>query len=194
MANKTSGSGTARIRRKQRRGLGIARKIAINAFLIFHILAITCWCLPINSALILECREFVRPYFLWTGLFQSWDMFAPNPKSMNSYLEALIIYKDRSTEIWTFPRVQLLDLTERYYRERYRKFEEDVTENEHAGLWPDTARYVARLHRNGPTPPATVMLLVRWSNSVQRDDGTFERTPWDAHVFYSYTVKPEDLK
>jgi hypothetical protein len=194
MANKTSGSGTARIRRKQRRGLGIARKIAINAFLIFHILAITCWCLPINSALILECREFVRPYFLWTGLFQSWDMFAPNPKSMNSYLEALIIYKDRSTEIWTFPRVQLLDLTERYYRERYRKFEEDVTENEHAGLWPDTARYVARLHRNGSTPPATVMLLVRWSNIVQRDDGTFERTPWDAHVFYSYTVKPEDLK
>ncbi len=193
MANKTSGSGTARIRRKQRRGLGIARKIAINAFLIFHILAITCWCLPINSALILECREFVRPYFLWTGLFQSWDMFAPNPKSMNSYLEALIIYKDRSTEIWTFPRVQLLDLTERYYRERYRKFEENVTENEHAGLWPDTARYVARLHRNGSTPPATVMLLVRWSNIVQRDDGTFERTPWDAHVFYSYTVKPEDL-
>lgn len=193
MANKTSGSGTARIRRKQRRGLGIARKIAINAFLIFHILAITCWCLPINSALILECREFVRPYFLWTGLFQSWDMFAPNPKSMNSYLEALIIYKDRSTEIWTFPRVQLLDLTERYYRERYRKFEENVTENDHAGLWPDTARYVARLHRNGSAPPVTVMLLVRWSNIVQRDDGTFERTPWDAHVFYSYTVKPEDL-
>lgn len=193
MANKTSGSGTARIRRKQRRGLGIARKITINAFLIFHILAITCWCLPINSALILECREFVRPYFLWTGLFQSWDMFAPNPKSMNSYLEALIIYKDRSTEIWTFPRVQLLDLTERYYRERYRKFEENVTENDHAGLWPDTARYVARLHRNGSTPPVTVMLLVRWSNIVQRDDGTFERTPWDAHVFYSYTVKPEDL-
>jgi hypothetical protein len=194
MANESSGSGTTRIRRKQTRGLGIARNIGINAFLIFHILAITCWCLPINSALIVECRELVRPYFLWSGLFQSWDMFSPNPKSMNSYLEALIIYKDGSTEIWTFPRMQLLDLTERYYRERYRKFEEDVTENEHAGLWPDAARYIARLHRNGPTPPATVMLLVRWSNIVQRDDGTFERTPWDAHVFYSYTVQPEDLK
>lgn len=180
-------------RQKQRRGLRIAGIIAINAFLIFHILAIACWCLPINSALILECREFLRPYFLWSGLFQSWDMFSPNPKSVNSYLEALVIYKDGSTENWTFPRVQLLDFTERYYRERYRKYEENLVEPEHAAMWPDAARYIARLHRNAPAAPQTVMLIVRWSNIVQRDDGTFERTPWDAHVFYSYTVKPEDL-
>lgn len=180
-------------RQKQRRGLRIAGIIAINAFLIFHILAIACWCLPINSALILECREFLRPYFLWSGLFQSWDMFSPNPKSVNSYLEALVIYKDGSTENWTFPRVQLLDFTERYYRERYRKYEENLVEPEHAAMWPDAARYIARLHRNAPAAPQTVMLIVRWSNIVQRDDGTLERTPWDAHVFYSYTVKPEDL-
>ena len=178
---------------KQVRGLRIARDVAINVFLIFHILAITAWCVPLNSALIVECRQFLRPYFLWTGLFQSWDMFSPNPKSVNSYVEALIIYQDGSTENYTFPRMQLLDIGERYYRERYRKYEENLVEQDHAALWPDAARYIARLHRNRPAAPKTVMLLVRWSNIVQRDDGTFARTPWDAHVFYSYTVKPEDL-
>jgi hypothetical protein len=194
MAERTPGYVAADFQRKKRRGLLIARSIAINAFLIFHIVAIPFWCLPISSALVLECREFVRPYFLWTGLFQSWDTFSPNPVSTNNYLEALIIYRDGSTGYWTFPRMQLLGPRERYYRERYRKFEENLLEAEHSGLWPDAARYVARFHSGDSVPPATVMLLVRWSNIIQRDDGTFERTAWDTHVFFSYTVTAEDLK
>jgi hypothetical protein len=194
MTEEAPGSVTTQIQRKQRRALSLARNIAINFFLVFHIVTITFWCLPINSALVLECREIVWPYFLWTGLFQSWDAFSPNPRATNNYLEALIIYRDGSTEYWTFPRMQLLGLTERYYRERYRKFEENLLEAEHSGLWPDAARHVARFHSGGSVPPATVMLLVRWSNIIQHDDGTFERTPWDTHVFFSYTVTPEDLK
>jgi hypothetical protein len=193
MARETSGSVNGRNQRNRGRGLRTAGIVAINACLIFHILAIACWCVPINSALILECRQFLRPYFLWSGLFQSWNMFSPNPKSVNNYLEALIIYKDGSTENWTFPRMQLLDFTERYYRERYRKYEENLVEPENSAMWPDAARRIARLHCKGSAPPATVMLIVRWSNVVQRDDGTFERTPWDAHVYYSYKVQPEDL-
>src|SRR5215468_8727151 len=56
-----------------------AKCIAINVFLAFHILAATCWSMPIDSPLIL-CKNLVRPYFLWAGLFQSWDMFAQFPK------------------------------------------------------------------------------------------------------------------
>jgi len=139
-------------------------------------------------------RELVRPYFLWTGLFQSWDMFSPNPKSANSYVEAMIIYKDGSTQFWTFPRMQLLSYAERLYRERYRKFQENLLENTNSALWPDAARYVARFHTDRSDPPQTVMLLVRWSNILQGADGAFERSPWDTHVFYTYAVKPEDLK
>ncbi|SRR5260370_24031110 len=57
-----------------------AKRTTINIFLAFHLLAITCWCVPIDSPLIPLCRNLVRPYFLWAGLFQSWDMFAPVPK------------------------------------------------------------------------------------------------------------------
>src|SRR5262245_22038809 len=68
-----------------------AKRTAINLFLTFHLVAIACWCVPIDSPLIPLFRDLVRPYFLWAGLFQSWDMFAPIPKEANTYLEATIL-------------------------------------------------------------------------------------------------------
>src|SRR5258708_36244472 len=128
---------TTRDRRKQGRGLQNVRYVAINMFLIFHILAIACWCIPIGSPLIPLCKDLVRPYLLWSGLFQSWDMFSPNPKSANDYLEALILCKDGSTQLWSFPRMELLGLSERYFKERYRKFEEILQKGENSELRPD---------------------------------------------------------
>ncbi len=81
-------------RSNQFSGWETPKYIAINIFLAFHILAIACWCTPINSPFIVGFRSLVRPYFLWSGLFQSWDMFAPLPKAANSYMEAIIMYQD----------------------------------------------------------------------------------------------------
>jgi hypothetical protein len=98
-------------RSKKLYGLKKWQYIAINTFLIFHILAISCWCMPLSSPFIGVCRDALRPYFVWSGLFQSWDMFSPQPKATNSYLEALVLYKDGSTKIWSFPRMEQLTLT-----------------------------------------------------------------------------------
>jgi hypothetical protein len=191
---KTPASATSSVPRKQASGLRLARDIAVNTFLIFHLLAIPVWCLPTNNPLMLACKDFLRPYFLWTGLFQSWDMFSPSPKAVNAYLEATIIYKNGATEFWAFPRMELLTYTERYYRERYRKFEETLLDSKYSALRPDVARRIARLNSKPSDPPQTVMLLVRWSNIIQRSDGTFQATPWDAYVFFTYAVKSEDLQ
>ena len=83
-----------------------AKYIAVNVFLVFHLLAIACWCVPIDSPLIPLCRNLVRPYFLWAGLFQSWDMFAPVPKGANTYIEAVLIYRDGVRKTWTLPRME----------------------------------------------------------------------------------------
>src|SRR5580704_19296817 len=168
--------------------------IAINTFLIFHILAISCWCMPLSSPFIGVCRDALRPYFVWSGLFQSWDMFSPQPKATNSYMEAVVLYKDGSTTIWSFPRMEQLTLTEKYSKERYRKFMESVLDEKNATLWPDVARHVARLPEIRGGDPQKVMLVARWSNVVRQEDGTFARGPWDEHVFYRYDVKPEDLQ
>src|ERR1700689_2462600 len=122
------------LRRKPLFGLKKWQYVAINAFLIFHILAICCWCMPFGSPFIAACRETLRPYFVWSGLFQSWDMFSPLPKSANAYMEALVLYKDGSTTIWSFPRMEQLTLTEKYSKERYRKFVETILDNTNAAL------------------------------------------------------------
>jgi hypothetical protein len=167
---------------------------AINVFLLFHIVAISCWALPLNNPLIVSVRNLVRPYFIWSGLFQSWDMFSPEPKRVNSYLEAIVIYKDGSSELWSFPRMELLGSNERYAKERYRKFEENLQNDQYSGLWPDAARYVARVNNNKSSPPKTIMLVVRWSDIIPRSDDAYDRGPWNSNIFFTYDVQPEDLK
>jgi hypothetical protein len=177
--------------------LSVSEKVkyaAINAFLLFHIFAAACWCIPIESPLIPLCRNLVRPYFLWAGLFQSWDMFAPVPKGANTYIEANLTYRDGSTKIWTFPRMEQMSLTERFFKERYRKFAENLQTDQLDDLLPDTARYIARLNSTPENPVKTVILIRRVSFIVPRPDGTYVPEPGEPHILLGYGVKPEDLK
>ena len=167
--------------------------VAINIFLIFHILAIACWCLPIDSPLVTLLNDQTRAYFRWSGLFQGWNMFSPLPKSANTYVEATIIHQDGSKTVWTFPRMEQLTLTQRVFKERYRKFAEDLAREENDGLLPDVARHIARLNST-PSPAKTVILVQKWSFIVPRPDGSYVPEPWDQHVLLGYGVKPEDLK
>ena len=171
-----------------------AKRAAINAFLIFHIVSVTCWCLPLSSPVVMAYRNFIRPYFVWSGLFQSWDPFAPTPKIINSYVEAIVIYQDGNTRNWALPRMEQLSLTDRYFQERYRKYAENLKEDTNAAIWPDAARFIARHNSNGPSPVKMVLLVRYWSFIVPRPDGEYVPAPWDEHVFYSYTVQPEDLQ
>ena len=171
------------------------KHIAINSFLLFHLLAITCWCIPLDSPLIANFRDLIRPYMLWSGLFQGWDMFAPSPRNINSYLEAVIIYQDGRTQTWNFPRMEKLGFSERDFKERYRKFAENVQNDANSALWPDVARRVARLHKNASNPPALVLLIRYWSEiKPPGTGGTYHPEPWHANIFFEYTVKPEDVR
>ena len=171
--------------------------LAINAFIIFHLVAILFWSIPLNTPLNAAAKTLLRPYLVSSGLFQSWDMFGPNAKSANIYLEAVVIYKDGTTSLYSFPRMEMLSYSERYAKERYRKYEETLPNDTYAALWPDAARHIARLNndKNHANPPTKVLLVVRWSDIIMptatRD---YDRGPWDSHVFYSYDVTPEDLQ
>ena len=166
--------------------------LAINAFLMFHLLAIICWAIPFANPLAALGRNAVRPYFLWAGLFQSWDMFSPLPKSSNIYVEAIVLYEDGDTRNWAFQRMELLKLEDRYFKERYRKYVENLNDDAKAVLWPDAARFIARLNDNRPVRVKMVFLVRRWSAIVVRGDGSYGRAPWDAHIFYAHTVSAGD--
>lgn len=170
------------------------RKVAVRGFVILHVVAIGCWCAPVHGLAVEICREVVLPYFRWTGLFQSWDMFSPLPKRRNSYLDAMVVFTDGTTAFWTFPRMERMSYGERYVKERYRKFEETLVEDKYSDMWPDVARRVAREFRGGSKRPDLVMLNVNWSDLVEDGDGSFRDTPWQSRNFYRYRVEAEDLQ
>lgn len=171
-----------------------AKYIAINVFILFHVLVVVCWCVPLNIPLIPVCRNLVRPYVLWAGLFQSWDMFAPTPKAANTYIEATLVYKDGSTTTWTFPRMEQMGLREKLFKERYRKFAETLQSDELDELLPDAARHIARLNSTPAHPVKTVILIQNVSFNVPRADGAYVPEPWQSHVLLGYGVRSEDLR
>ena len=170
------------------------QRLAINAFLMFHLLALTCWAIPFANPLTALARNAVRRYFLWAGLFQSWDMFSPLPKSSNIYVEAIVLYEDGDTRNWAFPRMELLNLKDRYFMERYRKFVENVNDDTHAALWPDAARFIARVNNNRAVRVKMVFLVRHWSAVLLLEDGSYLGAPWDAHLFYAQTISAGDLE
>jgi hypothetical protein len=132
---------------------------AINAFLLFHLAAILCWSIPAASPLLLAIRDEIRPYMLWTGLFQSWDTFAPAPKATNTRLEGVVIAKDGRLFRYRFPEMSRLTLSRRYFKERYRKFAEMLPVKSNSPAWPDVARRLACIYSDPANPPEVVMLI-----------------------------------
>ena len=171
-----------------------AKRCAINLFIGCHLVGIICWCLPIDMPLLPLCRNLVRPYFLWAGLFQSWDMFAPVPKGANAYIEAELRYRDGSRKTWTYPRMEEMSLTQKLFEERYRKFADNLQRDDLDDLLPDAARHIARLNSTPGNPVETVILIQRLSFILPGADGQYVPGPWQSHILLGYGVRPEDLK
>ena len=168
-------------------------RLAISAFVLFHIAALLAWTLPSNSLLIGAFDHAIAPYMYLSGLDQSWSLFAPNPMSLNTRLEAEITYADGRMSIWKFSYPQDYGYFRRYYMERYRKWASNgVRLDQNSALWPDTARFVARLNNDGRNPPVNVKLIRYWSFIAPPQSGKPE--PWQRFVFFTYSVQPRDLQ
>lgn len=130
------------------------------------------------------------PYLRWSGLFQLWDMFAPNPEPVNSYIKAVVITHDHHMRVWTFPRMEELSYGERYRKERYRKFTDVLPGQENQILWPDVANHIARTFaRRGDSPDK--VLLIQFRSDIK--PGTDNAVP-QLNVFYEEYIEPGELR
>jgi hypothetical protein len=169
------------------------RHSAISIFILFHLVAITCVALPLNISPVRSVKELIAPYLRWTGLYQTWDMFGPDPERVNSYVKSVIITQDRHVHVWSFPRMEELGFGERYVKERYRKFCEVLPQAQNAPMWPDVARHVARMFNSKTDPPDKVMLIQFQSEIHPGSNGQPEPVP-RPNVFYDDYLQPGDLK
>ena len=167
------------------------RRGAISVFILFHLIAITCMALPAKFAALNTVKELVQPYMLWTGLFQTWDMFGPDPRATNSYVKAVVITQDHHMHVFAFPRMEELSFAERYRKERYRKFLDVLPEPQFAPLWPDVAKHVAMQFKSQNDPPDKVW-LIEFQSEIH-PGAAQEPTP-RPNVFYDDYVQPGDLR
>jgi hypothetical protein len=169
------------------------RRGVISVFILFHLIAITCMAFPFDLPPIRNMKDLVKPYMVWAGLFQTWDMFAPNPEAVNSYIKTVVISRDRHMHVWSFPRMEELGFVERYRKERYRKFSDVLPQPQYAPLWPDVAAHAATQFNSQSDPPEKVLLIQFESDIRPATDGAPDPAPRPS-VFYDDYLQPGALQ
>jgi len=95
-----------------------------------------------------------------TGFWQYWDMFSPDPASVDLFMDAEVTYKDGSVFKFNYPRIYSLPLPTKYLKERYRKFFENVNSAEGKSARPYVAQRIAlESFRDPANPPIKVVLF-----------------------------------
>ena len=165
-----------------------------TAFVVFHLIVITAFATPANIFPLNALRNLLAPYALCIGLNEAWDTFAPNPKSSEQYVKAIVLTAGGDTRVYSFPRMEELSTLERYREERYRKFVESIVCKDCSGLWPDIEKAVARRKENSADSPAKV-ILVDFESSIDPLSGAIGD---DAHakptVLSEQWIEPAEVR
>lgn len=189
-ANKSKNA--ARIRETAKK-ISLKERLVV-AFVCFHIVVIFIFAFPIDFLPVRALRNLVAPYVVCIGLTESWDMFAPDPKSTDQFLKAIVFRASGQTDIYSFPRMEELTLWERYRKERYRKFTESLLCNECSGLWPDVEKAVAR-RENKPADPPVKVVLIKFESPIDPKAGAVgDDAAAKSTVLSELFIQPEDLR
>jgi hypothetical protein len=138
------------------------KRCAISAFILFHVYIMAVWGLPGSSFRFFMTKP-LNDYVIETGLWHSWDMFSPDPLSLNFEVEAVIRYQNGAEKHWSFPRMEELGYWDRFQKERYRKWRERVRLDMYSMVWDDSARYVARINDTPTNHPVHVTFVRHWA-------------------------------
>jgi hypothetical protein len=120
-----------------------ARRLAISAFVIFHIWGLMLWTMP-NCAIKERFQPPYRYYMLPLGLWQWWAIFAPDPLLSTLTLDAEVVDSKGMRHVYEFPRVGDLPWWQKIPRYRRPKFTANMSSQEYAKHREFTSRHVVR--------------------------------------------------
>lgn len=113
--------------------------IFISALMIALFIDITPFGNPVTFAL----KPYVKKGLQFTGMWQAWNMFSPNPTREDVTMFAEVTLTSGQKLEWTPVRMAELSLTDRYLKERWRKWGMDnIRSDSHEILWPSLGRYI----------------------------------------------------
>ena len=171
-------------------------KAALNLFILWHLLVLTLWNLPPSPMRDKLIRGKIAQYMHLTGLRQWWAMFYSGGAQINWHLEAEITYKNSDTRRWVFPRMDELSIPDRFLKILHGTWKAYLPQHKEA--WPDTSRYIARIHNDTSGNPPKKIVLVQWWGKIPQPMNTAQPIRWQKihpvrKELYTYTVKKGDL-
>jgi hypothetical protein len=101
-------------------------------------------------------------------------------------------FKDGTQMVYVYPRIKDMPVPEKYVKERYRKFFENINPDRFSWKWPAVAQRVAFLSYSDPSNPPVRVTLRRHYNVIEPPD----RKLVDEYVmtsFFTYIVDQEKL-
>lgn len=174
--------------------------IIFYSFLTLMMLALTFNVLPSQTPLDNNLKPLIDISIRNLGLWQKWNMFSPNPTREDVTMFARVTMENGETKMWSPIRMAELSNSEKYLRERWRKWGMDnIRADSHQALWPSLGRYIERsFASNFPGQKvAKIEVYRRWyvipileEKFVPKNEITLE--PRHQYLFYTYT--PEHMR
>ncbi len=133
-------------------------------------------------------------YLVSTGLWQYWDMFAPNPANVDLWWDAIVTYQSGKVEVVKYPRMKDLSIPEKYVKERYRKFIERVNnDQEDSWKWPEFAQRMALLGTKDKNDlPVRVQLRRHFREMLGMDKPVPKE--YKEYILFDYIVNQTKLR
>ena len=179
----------------------------IKFFVVWHLIAITAWTLPRLSSSDsgpkpdltgpdwvisqddhwLRSLSILQAYLGVSGLWQYWDMFAPDPANADWYGDAWVTYRDGHRERYQYPRMVLLPIPLKFTKERYRKFFERAHDDTKDCVFRPFAQRIAFLMDHKPDdPPVKVDLYRHWR--LTAPPGGVQTQDYQEYCYFQYAV------
>jgi hypothetical protein len=163
----------------------------INAFIILNVVTILFWSQPYLYWPRFLIRQITAGYMQFCGVWQEWNMFAPEPRSIRIRMDATVTLRDGTSKTWTFPQMDQMSLWERLRKERYRKWAHDgVRTDSESRLWEPTVLYIARQFDDPENPPVAVQLHRHWAVIPKPTEAGADiaRAPTHRYTFYESKI------
>jgi hypothetical protein len=120
------------------------------------------------------------------GVEQNWGVFSPDPRSSSINMYAIVRFEDGSSERWDLPDGGPVVENFRYYR--WRKWLERIRADDFSHLWEPSARWIASLHDDRPSPVTEVELIRLYRENVVRG----EQPPFEEFSYYTLELDGAD--
>lgn len=140
------------------------KKIFINCFLVGWLLVLAIDSAPILGKWHQDLKDELDPYLDVTGLWiGGWQLFAPEPDKVNSYLSAEVRFADGKAAFIRSPQWRSLSASERFLNFRKAEYFDKIRLDNNAPAWPALCEYWGKTtdHPDGLDIKAKEIILKR---------------------------------